>query len=224
MGTLSLQCTLYQTAPTTYIGLINHARPFDAIKDCEGPTTLTLIYNPNATPKYGAFKRAFFGHLGHPVLADSNAVCIKQCWYKCKASGARLVYDNVTQITKLSAEINCLRWASALMGIVYEFVDNYIQMHGKPSFTIPRMRFVNNALAIIDTTRETYMVEEMINEVIQGTFIKYIGNGLVKPFEFLNGDAVYRAEFLVFAQHVQYIKTKGLAFIGDFQGKTSISN
>ena len=88
-----------------------------------------LIYNSNATPKYGAFKRAFFGRLSRPVIANSNAVCIKQCWYTCKASGARLVYDNLTQVTKLSAEINCLRWASALMGIDYDFVNKYIEMH-----------------------------------------------------------------------------------------------
>ena len=139
MNTLSVQCMLYPTAATTFSGLINQARPFDAIKDCEGPTALTLIYNPNATPKYGGFKRVLFGHLGRPVISSSTSICIKQCWYSCNASDAHLVYDNLTQITKLSAEINCLRWASALMGIVYDFVDKHIATHGKPPFLIPKM-------------------------------------------------------------------------------------
>jgi hypothetical protein len=215
---------LYPTAATTFSGLINQAHPFDAIKDCEGPTALTLIYNPNAAPKYGGFKRALFGHLGRSVISSSTSVCIKQCWYLCKASGARLVYDNLTQITKLSAEINCLRWASALMGIVYSFVDKHITMHGEPPFLIPEMRFVKNALAIADTTHEVYMIEEVIDEAARGTFVKYIGNGSVNPFEFLDDAAAYQAEFLVFSQHVQYLKTKGLAFIGDFQGKSSMWN
>jgi hypothetical protein len=155
VGALSVQCTLYPTAPTTFRSLITQARQFDAVKDCKGPTTLTLIYNPNAAPKYGAFKKALFGHLGHPVISDSTSVCIKECWYTCKASRARLTYDSPTQIAKLSDEINCLCWASALMGIVYDFIDKYIELHGKPSFAILKMCFVKNALAIMNTTHET---------------------------------------------------------------------
>jgi hypothetical protein len=211
---------LYPTAETTFSGLIINARPFDAIKDCKGPTGLSLIYNPHAAPKYGAFKRASFGHLSSPIFSGgSTSVCIKQCWYLCRASGASLVYDNHTQITKLSAEINCLRWAAALMGIVYDFINKYTKIHGEPSFMIPEMRFVKSALAIVDTTHETYMIEEVIDEAVDGEFVKYIGNGSVKPLYFLSGTAAYRAEFLAFSQHVQYMKTKGLAFIGDFQGK-----
>ena len=213
-----VQCTLYPTVATTFTGLISQACPFDAIRDCKGPTTLTLIYNPNTAPKYGGFKKALFGHLGSPAISDSTLVCIKQCWYPCKVSGACLVYDNITQVTKLSAKINCLCWASALMGIVYDFVDKHISMHGKPSFVIPRMCFMKSGLAIVDSICDTYMVEEVIDEAIDGMFVKYIGNGSVKPYDFLDKAATYRAEFLTFSQHVQYLKTKGLAFIGDFQG------
>ena len=133
VNTTSVQCTLYPTAATTFTSLISQACPFDTIRDCEGPSTLMLIYDPNATPKYSSFKMALFGHSGCPVISDSTSVCIKQCWYLCKASGAHLLYDNPTQIVKLSAKINCLCWASALMGIVYDFVDKHIQTHGQPS-------------------------------------------------------------------------------------------
>ena len=118
---------------------------------------------------------------------------------------------------------NCLCWASALMGIVYNFVYKHIQTHGQPSFMIPRMCFVKNALAIDDTTHNMYMVEEVIDEAVHGTFVKYIGNGSEKLYEFLNGPTAYWAE-LAFSQHVQYLKTKGLAFIGDFQGMSNMRN
>jgi hypothetical protein len=216
-----MHCMIYPTAETNFSSLIIHARTFEAMKDCKGPTRLALIFNPQAAPKYGSFKRASFGHLGHSIFPGSNStsVCIKQCWYLCKASGVRLVYDNHTQVTKLSAEINCLRWAGALMGIVYDYIHKFTTVHGKPSFDIPEMRFVKSALAVVDTTHETYMVEEVIDEAVDGAFVKYIGNGSVKPLDFLSGTAGHLAQFLSFAQHVQYVKTKGLAFIGDFQGK-----
>jgi len=216
--------TLYLTAPTTFLSLITQARSFDAVKDCKGSTALTLIYNPNAALKYGAFKKALFSHLGHPVISDSTSICIKECWYTCKDLRARLTYDSPTQVAKLSDEINCLRWTSALMGIVYDFIDKYIELHGKSSFAILKMHFIKNALAIVDTTHKTYMVEEVIDEAVDGVFVKYIGNGSMKPFEFLGEATAYRAEFLAFSQHMQYLKMKSLAFIGDFQGKSSMSN
>ena len=103
------------------------------------------------------------------------------------------------------------------MGIAYDFVDKCIGMHGKPSFVIPRMHFVKSGLAIVDLICDTYMVEEVIDEAIDGMFVKYIGNGSDKPYDCLDEAATYQAEFLMFSQHVQYLKTMGLAFIGDFQ-------
>jgi hypothetical protein len=111
----------------TFSSLISQAHSFDAIKDCEGSTATTLMYNPNATPKYGGFKQVLFGHLSHPLSSGSTSICIKQCWYLCKAPGGQLTYDNHTQITKLSAVINCLCWASALMGIIYDLVDKHVK-------------------------------------------------------------------------------------------------
>ena len=104
VNTTSVQYTLYPTVAMTFT-----VCPFDTIRDCEGPTTLMLIYNPNATPKYSSF--------------------------------------------------------------------------------------IKNALAIVDTTHNTYMVKEVIDEAVHGAFVKYIGNGSVKPYEFLGGPAVYWAEY-----------------------------
>ena len=82
------------------------------------------------------------------------------------------------------------------------------------------MCFVKNALAIINMTHKMYMVEEVIDEAVDGVFMKYIRNGSVKLFEFIDEATAYQAEFLAFLQHVQYLKTKSLAFIGNFQGKS----
>ena len=178
----------------------------------------TLIYGQSAKPKYGAFKKALFGHLDHSVIGNSSSVVIKQCWYTCPATGSRLTYDNHTQVTKLSGEINCLHWASALMGLVYDHIDSYKQAHGPAPLTIPDMRFVKSALAIAEDSHDTFLLEEVIDDAVDGAFVKYIGNGSAKPYDFLEEDTIHRSEFLSFSQHLQYLKTDGLAFVSDFQG------
>jgi hypothetical protein len=188
------------------------------ITDCKNPVKANLIFDPSSWPNYRGFKKATFGHTSGFHLGPSTHVCIKHCWYPCKSSGACLAYDNPTQVAKLSSEINCLRWASALMGLVYDFIVEQCGSLGDPPFEIPQMRFVNTALAVTETgIRDTYMIEEVIDEADSG-FVKYIGNSSAVPFTHFNLDVACRAEFLTFCQHVQYSKTKGLAFVGDFQG------
>ena len=43
------------------------------------------------------------------------------------------------------------------------------------------------------------MVEEVIDEAVPGTFVKYIENGSMTPFEFFDDATAYQAEFLVFS-------------------------
>ena len=231
---VSLQCMLYITAPITWASLIQRgSTTFDAVEDCEVFTNVQLIYNHNATPKYRAFKKAMFGQLGRPVLTKSSSVtsvCIKECWYTCNVSRERLACDPHNQLIELSKEINCLHWGSALMGIVYDFISKHTEQKGKPPFKIPNMRFVKSGLAIVDANPhnfapcKVFMIEEVIDEKAKGSYVKYIGNSSVLPFDFLTGDAAYWAQFLTFAQHLQYIKTCKLAFVGDFQNKLNLTN
>ena len=58
----------------------------------------------------------------------------------------------------------------------------------------------------------------MAEELIPGPFVKYTNNTSPEPLPNLSPDEEYRAEFLCFAQHVQWEKTGQLAFISDFQG------
>jgi hypothetical protein len=215
-----IKCAVYPTTYVTFSELVTNARAFNAIGDCSGSLAFTLMYNSKAKPKFGAFKQANFGYVDRPALWNSTSVAIKQCFYTSPSTGTRVLYDKHSQLTKLTAELNCLRWASALMGIVYNFIDEHETTTAlSPSFLIPKMDFVKSALAISETDQEVFLLEEVINEEVEGPFIKYIGNGSVKPYNFLKGDEHRRGEFLSFCQHVQFLKTKGLAFVGDFQGK-----
>jgi hypothetical protein len=49
-------------------------------------------------------------------------------------------------------------------------------------------------------------------------FKKYIHNSSPLPISTLTGNELHIAEFLCFAQHVQWTKTGTLAFLSDFQG------
>jgi hypothetical protein len=215
-----IKCVVYPTADITFSELVTHARTFDAIGDCPGSLAVTLMYNSKGKPKYGAFKQTVFGYFDRPVLWNSTSVAIKQSFYISQTTGARVLYDKHTQLKKLATELNCLRWASALMGIVYTFIDEHKSTNGlSPSFAIPEMFFVKSALAISEIDQEVFLLEEVINDAEEGPFIKYIGNGSVRPFDFLEGEERHLGEFLSFCQHIQFLKTKGLAIVGDFQGK-----
>jgi hypothetical protein len=71
-----------------------------------------------------------------------------------------------------------------------------------PSLSIPKMVFVKSVLAISETDQEVFLLEEVINEEVEGPFIKYIGNGSVKPYDFLKSEVRHQGEFLSFCQKV----------------------
>lgn len=152
-------------------------------------------------------------HFGSPM------VCIKQCIYRNPGSTASLPYESRKQAEQLTSEIACLGWGTALIEEVYNFIEVEEAKRGKPPFDIPRMRFVQAALAIAKTdAKETFLIEEVIDEKKEGKFVKYLNNDSPKPIKLKNPERIMRAEFLSFAQHAQYMKTGGMAFISDFQG------
>jgi hypothetical protein len=219
VNTISVSCLVYPVSFTTFHALISNPSAFNALTHGSAPLRAELIFNPNGRATYGGFKRAAFGHSNVPIFGGSTHVCIKQCWYQCKTSGDRLPYDNPTQVVKLSSEINCLRWASALMELVYDFISEATALCGTPPFEIPRMRFVKSALAVAENdNHDTYMVEEVIDVSVDGKFVKYIGNSSAAINEFQDESLQDKAEFLAFCQHVQYSQTQELAFIRDYQG------
>lgn len=150
------------------------------------------------------------------------------------------------EIHALTTECNATYFANTFMLLAYDFMSQVEAERGElPPFKVPRLRFVKTALCLVltphgmkDSTnnmiaglkahtsaispsiRFAYMIEERI----PGKFVKYIHNGepapLVPP-----GDPNYEvAEFLCFTQHVQYVKSKGLAFISDYQGELFVAS
>ena len=109
------------------------------------------------------------------------------------------------------------------MGLVYNFINDHKSTNGiseSPSLHIPEMVFVKSVLGISD--QEVFLLKEVINKDIEGLFIKYIGNGSVKPYDYLKSEEHHQVEFLSSCQHIQFLKTKGLAFIGDFKVKMNL--
>jgi Alpha-kinase family len=184
-----------------------------------------LTFNPLSKPQLGSFKKAQFGRMNDLTTRESQPVCIKQCIRREQHAdtfkSSIMVYDSRKQAELLTMEINCTRWAAALMGVVYDFIVAESRTRGRPPFKIPKMKFVSVALAIAQNDkRDTYLIEDVIDTAGEGEFIKYINNNSAKPLVFHdNEERTGIAAFLAFAQHVQYYKTQQLAFVSDFQGR-----
>lgn len=218
MNTKSLQCLAYPLSAPSFRKLVSAgSMAFDIVNDCDsGPTNCSLSYDSKAKPSFGAFKRVFLGRTSDLTLVGSIQICLKQCFYRNPLTEKKHLYDSSLQTSKLVGELNCIRWANGLLDLVYDFVKSASRRHGLPTFPIPQMRFVKAALAISqDQHREVYMIEEAINE----TFTKYIGNGNSRPLLQENPELEEIGEFLAFAQHVQYEKSGRMAFVADFQGE-----
>ncbi|KAG1879968.1 hypothetical protein F4604DRAFT_1922644 [Suillus subluteus] len=118
------------------------------------------------------------------------------------------------------------------MKLTYDFIDHSIASSPEPPpFTVPRVRFVEAGLALCHnqggskpgaktgSTRAVFLLEELI-EGGDDMFVRFIHNMDANPLldELDYGYDI--AEFFVFTQHVQYVKTGKLAFISDYQGST----
>jgi hypothetical protein len=75
-----------------------------------------------------------------------------------------------------------------------------------------------------DKLQQAFLIKEWVDDMTQG-FLKYINNG--HPTSCLGNHASAAAhnvaEFLSFAQHVQWCKTGFTRFISDYQGQLSLS-
>lgn len=174
--------------------------------------------------KKGAMKYAFFGTSTVPLalaaaMPTSTVGTVPVC-AKCAFRTDGTLYAPNEQLTHLLMELRCLTWAHALMGLTYAFIDSFQQCDGTPSaIVVPRLRFVTAGLAIGQNTTKERGDVLILEDVIQTPFLKYINNGSAALPNVSRTESEHNtAEFLAFAQHVQFWKTKKLAFISDFQG------
>ncbi|KIJ08082.1 hypothetical protein PAXINDRAFT_89386 [Paxillus involutus ATCC 200175] len=142
-------------------------------------------------------------------------------------------YSTTDELEKVFCEANVLYWAKALMKMTYDFIErNLGKAKEPPPFEIPRIRFVEAGLvlAYAQTTKGlrgpragtvsiAYLAEEEIKS--DEGFVKYIHNGDCTPIPEPHEPGYDIALFLAFTQHVQYLKTSGLAYISDYQGSCS---
>lgn len=166
----------------------------------------------------GTFKTAHPGrilsHIDGIPTCFAQKVCVKQPYFQ-RPNKSTSRYSGDELYRKLAKEIICLDWAAILLDLTYRFVEQAVEEHGEPEGGIPSLRFTRTMLAKDAETNKYYLVEEWLG----GKFIKYINNG--HPGSCLvdaSAEAHRIADFLCFAQHVQYISTGGLAYTSDYQG------
>jgi hypothetical protein len=215
-----VECRIF-TVPFRSLADLVDKMEDNPVKTTDSALITTLLFNTGKAFT-GASKEAFFGQTGVPIFPHSTStnVCIKRSYYKDSSSLKRRIYDNAKQFQLLSTEINCSRWASALLALVYKFME--IHPRGKPPFPIPALRYVNVALAITNNSAsDVYLLEEVVGKS-DGIFDKYINNTSAVPLESSDPERQDIAEFLAFTQHVQMIKTTEQAFVSDYQGSYPI--
>lgn len=177
-----------------------------------------LQYDGTDETWYGASKLAFKAEISVTLpRMQTTSVCLKQVFYKKTRRGEpRKVVDTERQLQELALELSCLHWGRCLLELVYTFIAKKKEF---PYGPIPQFRFVEGGLAISTLKDHVFLVEEWI-PASEGWFLKYINNSSAAPlFEHLPQEYRYNARFLAFAQHVQYVKTGGIAYISDFQGE-----
>ena len=187
--------------------------------------TFTVVLKfKKENPIAGACKFAYFGESSTPIFwpSPSTKICIKEASHIAPQTENRILYDAAKQAEILTTEMNCSRWANPMMKLAYDFVERENEKHGELPFPIPDMRYVKAALAIAKhVDNEIYLIEELIGEE-DGGFEKYINNVYAVPLSTNDLQRKERGDFLAFTQHIQYTKTKKLAFVSDQQGESDL--
>jgi len=188
--------------------------------------TLEADLSKDASHK-GTFKTAHPGAVSFketvdPDLFPSGKVCVKQVFEKLPDGGI-IRLKGRHELERLSVECNCLIWASLLLDLTYKFIDREAGRWGDLSRPIPTLRFTRSMIVIVreSTMEKAFLIEEWLDpDDEERPFVKYLGNRFLEPC--VPSTAPTRAheiaEFLSFAQHVQWQKTSGLAFTSDYQG------
>lgn len=177
-----------------------------------------LVTQKNLT---GTFKTAHHGQIISPPMdipaCFSRKICVKQT-YTRKSCGAMSRHRGSAGYEKILKELICLDWATILLDLTYRFIQREMIVYGEPPKGIPQLRFVRTMLAEAENEQKAFLIEEWVEGT--GGFIKYINNG--RPVPCVRADAPEEAhliaEFLCFAQHVQYNQMCGAAFASDYQG------
>lgn len=168
----------------------------------------------------GAFKTAHPGSITSDVALPpplSGKVCVKQLYFT-EAGGIVKRYRGTEEQGYIYCEVCCLDWARTLLDLTYKFIQDFEEGVKHFPGTIPRLHFVEAAVAK-SRVEKFFLVEEWI-DTSQAQFIKYINNGRATPCVPKNApeETLNIANFLCFAQHVQFQVTGRTMFTSDYQG------
>jgi hypothetical protein len=222
------QCNFYEVPLPTYHPNAFPKKHFEIDDPDVQVRKGTLDANlSTALMRRGAFKTAHPGEIqfqkGTNPFIDGR-VCVKQVYESKEDDATRIIrLRGREELEKLSVECNCLRWASILLDLTYQFVNREVKKKGKPSLHIPELRFTRTMIAIVrqHSKQKVFLVEEWLDLGVDGhRFQKYLSNHFSRSCvpHTAAPEAHTIAEFLIFAQHVQWEKTGCLAFISDYQG------
>lgn len=191
--------------------------------------TLSVDFAPELV-RMGSFKTSHPGKVqlnnDSELLPFTNGtVCVKQM-YERKGNGDNGAISRLKgnlELDALLVECNCVRWASILLDLTYQFIACEVKTRGEAPYPIPKLRFTRVIIALVHDlpTSKAFLVEEWINtDDGNHQFIKYLNNRV--PHHISSVPQAPKAweitDFLIFAQHVQWKKTQCLAFTSDFQG------
>lgn len=172
-----------------------------------------------------------------------SPICAKAMYLTAWSQKKKIfpLYDQPSAVPLLLMELKTITWAHQLMTLVYLFIrrENEKRREGDQPPDVPRMHYVYCGLFIeasdtralngikskpsVGGNKEVpFLLEEKIPDS-DGPFRKYMTNNSAVPLETALGEVDRdRGDFLSFAQHVQWVKTDGMAYIADFQGENSL--
>lgn len=227
----TFQCDLYEVPLPVYVPNAFPRKHFEIddpdVKLHRGVLDVNLS---TALMRKGSFKTAHPGTIlfqGEANPFTDGKVCVKQIYEQREDDKHAIVrLKGRDELEKLSIECNCLKWASILLDLTYQFVDREVKKRGKPPLPIPELHFPCTMIAIVRqySKEKVFLIEEWFNLDSGDQFDKYLGNCF--PESSLSHTASPKAHeiaaFLLFAQHVQWEKTRALAFTSDYQGAGDI--
>lgn len=218
------------------VSLIEESKPID-FTDPTLAAHATILYNPalkDLDLGTGTFKRCLKGQI---VIQPPPTSGIGSPGYTIVAlKRPFMMPDDGTPIPKrlptgselafIVQEAVVWRWASALLALVYSYIEGHTGNQDQERPPTPQLRFVHIGVAkaispgtsSINGPEGAFLVEEEI-PVAQG-FVRYIGNGSALPAYFEKTRYAYTvAEFCSFCQHVQWVLTEGKVYCADWQGE-----
>jgi hypothetical protein len=192
--------------------------------------------------KHGGFKVASPAHLDSTTMSSTvfmkhlpkglrKSLYAKQVFYRPKSlttsTAAITRYLGPSAVARIEMELKCIIWAQALLQLAYDYIKKFDDVNGPPPphlINLPQFRFVHAALAVEQgkpsRDARAFLLEEEIDEEMEGKFRKYFNNTSPVPCQFIENITanILRADFLAFTQHLQFWKTGKLVFVADYQG------